>query len=61
MSHRVNTMTRMITEERSEMGAMTSIGISNRRIINHYVIYILSMSSRFAVTMIIGMSNLLRS
>lgn len=37
-----NTMTRMITEERSEMSAMTSIGISNRRIINHYVIYILS-------------------
>lgn len=37
-----NTMTRMITEERSEMGAMTSIGISNRRIINHYIVYILS-------------------
>lgn len=37
-----NTMTRMITEERGEMGAMTSIGISNRRIINHYISYILS-------------------
>lgn len=37
-----NTIMRMITEERSEMGAMTSIGISNRKIVNHYVIYILS-------------------
>lgn len=37
-----NTMTRMITEERSEMGAMTSIGVSNGKIMSHYVLYVLS-------------------
>lgn len=37
-----NTMMRMITEERSEMGAMTSIGVSNLGIMRHYVIYVLT-------------------
>lgn len=37
-----NTMTRMIVEERGEMGTMSSLGMSNLRIISSYLIYVLS-------------------
>lgn len=37
-----NTMTRMITEERGEMGTLLSLGFSNKKIINNYLIYVLS-------------------
>ena len=37
-----NTMTRMITEERTEMGTFASLGISNTRIMLNYLGYVLS-------------------
>lgn len=37
-----NTMARMITEERGEMGTFSSLGISNIKIIGNYLIYVLS-------------------
>lgn len=37
-----NTMTRMINEERSEMGTFSSLGISNTRIVLNYLGYVLS-------------------
>lgn len=37
-----NTMSRMINEERSEMGTFVSLGISNKRIILNYLLYVLS-------------------
>ena len=37
-----NTMTRMIVEERGEMGTFASLGITNRRIIFNYLVYVLS-------------------
>ena len=37
-----NTMTRMITEERTEMGTFSSLGISNARITLNYLGYVLS-------------------
>ena len=37
-----NTMTRMITEERTEMGTFSSLGISNTRITLNYLGYVLS-------------------
>ena len=37
-----NTMTRMIKEERGEMGTLLSLGYSNEEIINTYLIYVLS-------------------
>ncbi len=36
-----NTMSRMISEERGEMGTLTSLGYSNLRIIGSYMIYVL--------------------
>ena len=36
-----NTMSRMIAEERGEMGTFTSLGYGNRRIIGGYMIYVL--------------------
>ncbi len=36
-----NTMSRMIAEERGEMGTLTSLGYSNIRIIGSYMIYVL--------------------
>lgn len=36
-----NTMSRMIAEERGEMGTLTSLGYSNFRIIGSYMIYVL--------------------
>ena len=36
-----NTMSRMIAEERSEMGTLTSLGFSNAMIIGSYMIYVL--------------------
>lgn len=44
-----NTMTRMITEERGEMGTLLSLGFSNEEIINSYLIYVLSATSLGAV------------
>ena len=37
-----NTMTRMISEERTEMGTFSSLGISNKKIILNYLCYVLS-------------------
>lgn len=37
-----NTMSRMITEERGEMGTLLSLGFSNESIINTYLVYVLS-------------------
>lgn len=37
-----NTMTRMITEERSEMGTLLSLGFGDETITNNYLIYVLS-------------------
>ena len=37
-----NTMTRMIAEERTEMGTFSSLGISNTRIVLNYLGYVLS-------------------
>ena len=37
-----NTMSRMINEERTEMGTFSSLGISNTRIIINYLSYVLS-------------------
>ena len=37
-----NTMSRMINEERTEMGTFSSLGISNARIILNYLCYVLS-------------------
>lgn len=37
-----NTMTRMIAEERGEMGTLTSLGFSNLHIISTYLFYVLS-------------------
>ena len=37
-----NTMTRMITEERGEMGTLLSLGYSNEEIIFNYIVYVLS-------------------
>ena len=37
-----NTMSRMINEERTEMGTFSSLGISNKRIIINYLSYVLS-------------------
>lgn len=37
-----NTMARMITEERSEMGTLLSLGYNNKKIINNYLLYVLS-------------------
>lgn len=37
-----NTMSRMIVEERSEMGTFASLGITNKRIIFNYLVYVLS-------------------
>lgn len=44
-----NTMTRMIKEERGEMGTLLSLGFSNEEIINTYLIYVLSATSLGAV------------
>lgn len=44
-----NTMTRMIKEERGEMGTLLSLGFSNEEIINTYLIYVLSASSLGAI------------
>lgn len=38
----LNTINRMITEERGEMGVLTSLGFSSRSIINTYLAYVLS-------------------
>ena len=40
-----NTMTRMIKEERGEMGTLLSLGFSSEEIINNYLIYVLSATS----------------
>lgn len=37
-----NTMARMITEERGEMGTLLSLGFSNKKITSNYLIYVLS-------------------
>lgn len=37
-----NTMSRMIVEERGEMGTFASLGITNKRIIFNYLVYVLS-------------------
>lgn len=37
-----NTMARMIAEERGEMGTLLSLGFSNKKIINTYLMYVLS-------------------
>ncbi len=37
-----NTMTRMIVEERGEMGTLSSLGVSNIKIVLNYIIYVLS-------------------
>ena len=37
----MNTMTRMIEEERSEIGLFTSLGINNHKIIASYILYVL--------------------
>ena len=44
-----NTMARMITEERSEMGTLLSLGYSNEEIINGYLVYVLSATTLGAV------------
>ncbi len=38
----LNTMNRMITEERSEMGVLASLGYSNKSILGTYLFYVLS-------------------
>lgn len=45
-----NTMTRMITEERTEMGTFSSLGISNTKIVLNYLGYVLSGTIMGAVT-----------
>ena len=45
-----NTMTRMITEERSEMGTLLSLGYSNETITNNYLLYVLSATIIGAIT-----------
>lgn len=45
-----NTMSRMITEERSEMGTLLSLGYSNRQVIKTYLWYVLSATIIGAVT-----------
>lgn len=37
-----NTMARMITEERGEMGTLLSLGFDNRKVISTYLMYVLS-------------------
>ena len=37
-----NTMKRMITEERGEMGTLLSLGFSNKKVIDTYLMYVLS-------------------
>lgn len=44
-----NTMTRMITEERGEMGTLLSLGFSNETITNTYLIYVLTATLSGAV------------
>lgn len=44
-----NTMTRMITEERSEMGTLLSLGFGGETITNNYLIYVLSATITGAV------------
>ncbi len=45
-----NTMTRMITEERGEMGTLLSLGYSNEAIIYTYLVYVLSATLLGAVS-----------
>lgn len=44
-----NTMARMIVEERGEMGTLSSLGISQRQIIQNYMLYVLSSTSLGAI------------
>ncbi|MBQ2909207.1 MAG: ABC transporter permease [Bacilli bacterium] len=44
-----NTMTRMIKEERGEMGTLLSLGFGNEEITNNYLLYVLSASTLGAV------------
>ena len=44
-----NTMTRMIKEERGEMGTLLSLGYSNEEIINTYLVYVLSATTLGAI------------
>jgi putative ABC transport system permease protein len=44
-----NTMTRMIKEERGEMGTLLSLGFSSEEIINNYLLYVLSATSIGAI------------
>lgn len=45
-----NTMARMITEERSEMGTLLSLGYSSETITNNYLLYVLSATIIGAIT-----------
>ncbi len=45
-----NTMARMIVEERGELGTLTSLGYTDRNIIDTYLIYVLSASGLGAIT-----------
>lgn len=44
-----NTMTRMIKEEREEMGTLLSLGYSNEKIVNTYLVYVLSATAIGAI------------
>lgn len=44
-----NSMTRMITEERSELGTLTSLGYKDQKIISTYILYVLSASGIGAI------------
>ncbi|WP_207658113.1 ABC transporter permease [Ruminiclostridium sufflavum] len=44
-----NTMARMIAEERSELGALASLGYKNKKIISTYLLYVLSATALGAV------------
>jgi putative ABC transport system permease protein len=44
-----NSMSRMITEERGELGTLTSLGYKDRNIISSYLLYVLSASGLGAV------------
>lgn len=45
-----NTMARMIVEERSEMGTLTSLGFENTHIVSTYLLYVLSATVLGAIT-----------
>ena len=49
----MNTMTRMIDEERSEIGLLTSLGFSKRKIIEGYIFYVLIAT---VIGLVIGLS-----